>query len=217
MKAAAAVLCATLALPATQASAQPPTELRSSSQLSEDAGARDSWTYRNPKADLTTYKRFLIEPTDVYSDPGASWGGTSPDQRRKYAAIFTEALREEISKSYPVVDRKGPDVAVMKLTLLGVQPTKSVAATATRVTPLGLAFNGVKSLTGKEGSFTGSAQVAFEMTDSRSGELLVAAVRRRSPNALNIGAALSTDNTVEAVAEDVAKAIRVAVDKIHAP
>ena len=215
MKAAAALLCVVFALAAAPAAAQAPKDLRSSSQLSEDAGARDSWTYRNPKADLARYQRFVIEPTGVYSDPGASWGGTSAEQRRKYAAAFTEALRTEIGKSYQVVDRKGPDVAVMKLTLLGVQPTKSVAATATRISPLGLAFNGVKSLAGKEGSFTGSVQVAFELTDSRTGELMAAAVRRRSPDALNIGAALSTDNTVEAVAKDVAKAIRAAVDKVH--
>ena len=80
------------------------------------------------------------------------------------------------------------------------------------MTPFGLALNGVKSLAGKPGSFSGSLQAAFELSDAKSGELVFAAVRRRSPNALDIESTLSTEKTVEAVADDIAKAIRKALD-----
>jgi hypothetical protein len=73
----------------------------------------------------------------------------------------------------------------------------------------------MKSIAGKPGSFTGSVQVAFELRDSRTQELQFAAVRRRSPDALDIPATLSTEATVEAVARDVANSIRKGLDRAN--
>src|SRR3546814_12964992 len=172
MKHGYAALCAGLAMCRSfQAAGQAPGELQSSSRLTEDPGKHDSWTYRNPDANLATYKRFIIEPTAIYADPAATWGSTTQEQRQKFADKLTKALRDEIGSSYQIADKPGPDVARMRLTLLGIETTKSVAATASRVTPFGLAFNGVKSLAGKKGTFMGSVQAAFELTDSQSGEL----------------------------------------------
>ena len=53
------------------------------------------------------------------------------------------------------------------------------------------------------------------MTDSRSGDLLFAAVRKRSPNALDIESTLSTEKTVEAVADDIAEAVRKGIDRAN--
>ncbi len=215
MKAVLALCCASFAaLPLAAAAQAPPTELRSASKLTEDAEP-DSWTYRNPKADLSKYRAFLIEPTVVHSDPAASWGGTTPQQRATFAEMLTRDLRDEIGRSYTLAAKPGPGVATMRLTLLGVSTTAPAGAIATRVTPIGIAMNGVKSLRGKPGSFTGSAHLAFELSDSRSGDLLAAAVRRRSPNALDINAALSTEKTVAAVSKDVAEDVREAIDAAH--
>jgi hypothetical protein len=183
-------------------------------KLTEDAEP-DSWSYRKADVDLSKYKAFLIEPTLVHSDPTASWGGTTPQERAAFAEMLTQDLRNEIGQSYPLASKPGPGVATMRLTLLGVSTTQPAAAVASRVTTIGIAMNGVKSLRGKPGSFTGSAHLAFELTDSRSGELLAAAVRRRSPNALNISAALSTEKTVAAISKDVAKSIREGLDAVQ--
>lgn len=216
MKHVQAKLCAALALCApASAYAQAPSQLPSASRLTEDVGARDSWTYRNPKASLSKYQRFYIQPTAIYTDPTAKWGSTTKEQRQKYANYMTNALRKEIGQSYTLADRPGAGIATMRLTLLGVQTTTQVASTVSRVTPFGLALNGVKSIAGKPGSFTGSIQAALEITDSKSGELLFAAVRRRAPNAMDIEATLSTDHTVRAVADDIAESVRKGLDKAN--
>ena len=129
--------------------------LQSASQLSPDAEKGDSWTYSNPTVTLSKYQKFIIQPTAVYTDPTAQWGGTTPEQRQKYAAYMTQALRDEVGKGYQIVDQPGPDVATLRLTLLGVQKTIGGVATAARATPMGFAFNGVQSLRGKKGSMTG--------------------------------------------------------------
>jgi hypothetical protein len=207
----AAFLCISLSTLPVAALAQPKTP-QMSAELA--GGVPDSWSYRNPKADVTRYKSFIIEPTAISTDPAAHWGKATEADKQKYAAQFTAALRDEIAKSYGLTTKKGPDVGVIRLTLLGVTPNSPIAI-ATRVTPMGFALSSVKSIRGKPGTFSGSAQVAFELMDSRSGELIAAAIRRRSPDALNIVATTSTENTVGAVAQDVAEAIRVGLDKAN--
>ena len=194
--------------------AQAPSSLSSASKLTPDAKS-DSWTYRNPNASLGAYQSFIIQPTAVYSDPTAQWDGTTPDQRQKYAAYMTQALRDAVGTGYQIVDKPGPGVATLRLTLLGVQKTVGGVATVSRVTPMGFALNGIQSLRGKKGSMTGSVQVALEVTDSRNDALVFAAVRKRSPDALDIESTLSTEKTVEAVADDIAKAVRKGLDKAN--
>jgi hypothetical protein len=210
VKAFAALLCLSLLVSTWPVAAAAQSQgLRSAGKLAQESP--DAWTYRNPKADVTRYKSFIIEPTAISTDPAANWGKTTEADRQKYAEQFTTALRDEITKSYSLTTKKGPDVGSIRLTLLGVTPNSPIAI-ATRVTPMGFALSSVKSLRGKPGTFSGSAQVAFELTDSRSGELVAAAIRRRSPDALNIVATTSTESTVDAIAKDVAEAIRTALD-----
>ena len=216
MKLVLATLCGALALSTPAAIyAQAPTDLPSASMLTEDPGHGDSWTYRNPDVALSKYQKFLIEPTAVYADPAAQWGSTTPADRQKYAAYMTKALSTQVGAAYQLVDKPGPGVATLRLTLLGVSTTVPLLATASRLTPMGFALNGIQSLRGKKGSMTGSVQAALEVTDSRSGELLFAAVRKRSPVALDIASTLSTEKTVEAVADDFASSIRKGIDQAN--
>ena len=202
-----------LAVTAPSAMAQS-AHLKSSSKLQQD-GKGDSWTYRNPDASLAKYQSFLILPTVVSGDPTAQWSGTSMEARRTYAAYMTKALTEQVGSGYQLVDRPGPGVATLQLTLLGVQKTIGGVATAARMTPMGFAMNGIQSLRGKKGSMTGSVQAALEVSDSQSKELVFAAIRQRSPDALDIESTLSTEKTVEAVADEFAKAIRKGLDKAN--
>jgi uncharacterized protein DUF3313 len=180
-----------------------PVALRSSSAMTHDKG--ESWTYVKPKLDLGKYRSIMLEPTVVYGGADAQFDNISPADRQKYAAIVTDELRAELGKALPLVERAGPDTARLRVTLLGVDGTKGGLATATRVMPVGLAISALKSLAGKPGSLTGSMLFAVEFLDSRSGELEIAEVRRRTPDALDIAATLSTQDTVKAVAHDFAK------------
>lgn len=189
--------------------------MSSSSKLTQDPGRSDSWTYRHPSTSPNQFKQFMILPTVVYENPTAGWGSTTPIQRQKFAAYLTDALRREVGKGYQIVDQPGPGVGAMQLTLLGVQGTTPLAATASRMTPFGFALNGMKSLVGKPGSLTGSVQAGFELKDSRTGEVVFAAIRRRSPDALDIESTLSTEKTVQAVADDMASAIRKGLDRLN--
>jgi hypothetical protein len=183
-----------------------PAALPYAQRMTHDRG--ESWNYKRPSLDLRRYRNVIIDRTVVYRGPDAQFDGIDQGERGKFAEITTRALTEEIGKSLPIVTRPGPDTLRLKMTLLGVDKTTGGVATATRVTPMGFAMSAVKSLAGKQGTFTGSVLYAVELTDSRSGELQIAAVRRMSPDALDIPATISTSETVKAVAESSAKRIR---------
>jgi hypothetical protein len=189
-----------------QAKEHAPVGLPYAHRMSHESG--ESWTYVKPAVDLRKYRTIIIEPTALYNGADAQFDDVTMADREKYADLITHELRGEIAKSFPAVSRPGPDTARLRITLLGVDTTTGGVATATRVMPIGFAINAVKSIAGKPGRMTGSILYAAELTDGTSNELQVAAVRRRSPDALDIPATLSTSDTVKAVARDLAEDLR---------
>ena len=181
-----------------------PAGISSAPRMTHDRG--ESWTYVRPGLDLSAYRNFIVEPTQVYDGPDAQFEDVDADDRRRYGNIVTERLRHELSDR--LTTRAGAGTARIRVTLVGMTDTQGGVATATRVTPLGLVSSAVRSVSGREGRLTGSMLFAVELFDSRSGQVQVAAVRRRSPNALDIPATISTTETVEAIARDLARDLR---------
>jgi hypothetical protein len=150
----------------------------------------------------------MVAATKVYQGPDAQFEGITPEDRARYAQIITEALRTELAESFPAPATPQADTLRLQVTLLGGSKTKGGIATATRVTPFGFATSAVKSALGKSGTMTGSVLYAVELYDAKTNELLLAAVRRRTPDPLDVPATLSTSDTVKAVARDFANSAR---------
>jgi hypothetical protein len=194
----APLLLSTLAV---TASAQAPYSLASSARMKHDQG--DNWTYVKPGLNLTRFRGVAVDPVGVYAGGDAEFGKATPDERRKYATLLGEAVRASLGKSVPIVARGGKGTLRLKITLLGVKKTIGGVATATRVTPIGLATSALKSARGKKGTLSGSVLLSVELFDGATGEVQVAAIRRRAPDALDIPATLSTGDTVKAVGRSV--------------
>jgi hypothetical protein len=205
----AAALALTAAMPlAAQTRDSAPAGLSSSKRMTQDARDRESWTYAQPASVFLKYRTVLIDPTAVYQGADAQFEDIASADRSRFATIVTDALRSEIGKSFAAPVRAQVDTLRIHTTLLGATKTTGGLATATRVTPLGFATSALKSALGKSGSFTGSILYAVEVYDADSGELLLAAVRRRTPDPLDVPATLSTTDTIRAVARDFARAAR---------
>lgn len=198
-----------IAVPAVaQTQDHPPVSLPSASAMSQDKPGSESWTYVQPASKFRKYRTVIVAPTTVYNGPDAQFEGIAPADRARYAEMITQALRSEIAKSFPSPARAQADTLRLHVTILGAQKTQGGIATATRVTMFGFATSALKSALGKQGSFTGSILYAVELRDARTNELLLAAVRRRTPDPLDIPATLSTTDTVKAVAREFADGAR---------
>lgn len=185
-----------------------PVSMQSADKMVQDKSGDEAWTYVNPAAKFTKYRTVIVDPTTVYSGPDAQFEGIDQADRVKFADIMTQELRKEISKSFPAPAKAAPNTLRVRVSLLGAQKTKGGIATATRATPIGLGLSAAKSVLGKQGTFTGSVLYGIEAFDGVSGELLLAAVRRRTPDPLDIPATLSTSDTVRSVARDFATSAR---------
>jgi hypothetical protein len=189
-----------------QTSDHPPEALKSSEELKHDK--KESWTYIKPDLSLAKYDAIQILPTTVYQGSDAQFGDIPMAEREKFASILTQALKEKMAKSFKVVATPAEDALRLKYTIVGATRTTTGVGTVSSVMPVGALTNAFKSATGQKGTFSGSVLLAFELFDSRSGELLAAAVRREAPDALDITATLSTTDTVKAVAATVADKLR---------
>jgi len=174
----------------------------------DESGGGETWTYIKPAIDLSKYDAVLIRPTTVSDSPGAQFDGISPADQANFASVLSNALAVEMPKSFRVVQNPSARTIAIHVTILGAKKTVGGVATATRVLPIGLAMSAFKSLEGKPGTLTGSLLIEVEFANAATGELLAAAVRRRSPDALDVKATVSTTDTVAAIAADLAQTIR---------
>lgn len=190
-----------------------PSGLRSSGKLSPDSSVRGAWIYKSPQANYAKYRRVMIDNAAVYTGTEANFGDASDADKQNWANAVTEEMRKVIGEKYPLVAGPGPDVLRISTTLIGVRQTVGGVATVTRVMPIGIAINAVRGAAGAGGTMTGGIEIAVELHDSQSGELLAGAVREISPAAFDVGATLSTTDTVKASARDAATTLRDAMDR----
>lgn len=191
-----------------------PVALPSANKLAQDAPGSESWTYVQPRERFLKYRTVMIDPTLVYQGPDAQFDGIEPADRQRYADMITQELRSEMAKTFPAPASPQADTLRLQVTILGAQKTKGGIATATRVTPLGFASSALKSALGKTGSFTGSMLYSVELYDARTNELLLAAVRRRTPDPLDVPATLSTTETIKAIAREFADGARERLEEL---
>jgi len=214
MAATAALALAITGSASAQTRDRAPVSLRSSSKMTQDSSGSESWTYVQPTSRFSKYRTVIVEPATVYQGPDAQFEDIDKADRTKFAAIITDELRSELAKTFPSPAKPQADTLRLRLTVLGAQKTEGGIATATRVTPFGFATSAVKSALGKKGTLTGSVLFAVELYDARTNELLLAAVRRRTPDPLDVPATLSTTDTVKSVARELADGARKRLEKL---
>lgn len=167
--------------------------LSSSAQLSptgHGASRRVPYAYQAQNADLSAYRAVRLEPIAVYAGADHQFGTLTASERGQLATAAEAAFRAALATRGLLAPQGNAHVADLKITLTGAQASIPVLATATRLTPAGLAASGLAAATGSEGRFSGVVMYAVELRDSRTGGLLWAYVTKQYPNALDIGATL---------------------------
>ncbi len=187
------ILCAALAGCANSPEPAKYQRLSSAAQLSptgHGASRRVPYAYEAQNANLRAYRAVWLEPIAVYAGADHQFGTLTASERGQLATAAEAAFRAALAARGLLAPRGNDNVADLKITLTGAQASIPVLATATRLTPAGLAASGLAAATGSEGRFSGVVMYAVELRDSRTGVLLWAYVTKQYPNALDIGATL---------------------------
>jgi hypothetical protein len=130
--------------------------------------------YRAPNFQPKNYSQFMFPPIEIWIDPASEYKGVEPDQLKKVTDRLLEAITDALKDGYPIVDKPGPGVAIIRIALTNVYLKKKKWKWQ-HYTPIGAATKGVQVAAGKNVALK-TAHLEIEMLDSQSGQRLQAGV-----------------------------------------
>ena len=189
--------------------------LASAKELQANKEGPAEYVYKAPNVDFKQYTKFIIPPAAIYQGADAQFGDVPDKDKQEIANFLGSEFTRVLGEGYQVVTQPGPGVAVLKLTLAGLETTNSAGSTLAHLTPAGIAMNLAKTGGGAQGSFMGSVTFAGEIYDSQSNKLIAAFVTKAHAKAMDysavVGALGSSKVGVTAGAED----FKAAIDRIQ--
>ena len=170
--------------------------------------------YRAPEIASGKYKSIFVDTADIYRAADADFGGASEEDKARLAEKLASEFKNALAKHhYTLVSQAGQGVVRLHLILAGIKESKPVAATALRLTPLGLGMSAAKSASGHDNSaLVGSVTVSGELLDAGSGEALAGFVATESPIALDISSGFGKLRAAELGIERGSEEFAVALD-----
>lgn len=189
---------------------------QSAAMQQEELAGRTALVYRAPNVDPRSYTRFILDPVQIYQGADAKWGDSTDQDRQQMAQYIQTQFTQVLLERNQLARAPGPGVARIDLILAGLDGNLPVVATVSRLAPAGLVLNSAKSVGGQPGSFTGSVTIAGSVVDSQTNATLVSFIQKRSPDAMNIGATLSSHDAWQAAISQAADAFRTRLQQIQA-
>ena len=142
----------------------------------KEAGRKNLLYYRKPGVSLRDYHSIVIEPIEIWFDPGASVVGIQPEVLKEITDYFIGALERGTLHDVAVVNDAGPGVLRLRVALTELVPVKKrrgfLAYSLT-----GFIVSSAKR--GAKGAHVAQVSVEGELLDSATGERLCAMVERR--------------------------------------
>ena len=168
--------------------------------------------YRAPDVQAGKYKGIFVDNADIYRAADADFGGASEADKARLAEKLSTEFKSALTKHhYTLVSESGPGVVRLHLILAGIKESKPVAATALRLTPLGLGMSAAKSVSGHNSALVGSVTVSGELIDAETGEAIAGFVATESPIALDLTSGLgklrAAELGIERGSEEFAEAL----------
>ena len=149
------------------------------SQLKEGGSGKALLVYIDPKVDIKTYNRILMDPVKLYASQANSMSNVSEQDRKLLLNYADAAIREQLAKDYVFVQKPGPGVMRLRIALTEAEDANVTMDTISTVLPIGLALAGLQAVATGSCSFVGSAGVEAELLDSQTNTRLMAAVDRQ--------------------------------------
>ncbi len=164
--------------PATQQldNAQPAGFLKDYSKLRPGGEGNPILFYRNPKTDFLAYDKVLVEPVVIWPAKGTNLDNVPKKEREHLALLLQVKILEAVrAEGLGVVRNPGPRVMRIRAAITEAEQSSTAGEVVTNVLPV----PGGKKMAAGTRSLVGAAGLEAEMTDSQSGELLMAGVDRR--------------------------------------
>ena len=151
------------------------------SGLKQLAGEDDTFIFQDPNANVSQYKKLMVERIKVWFKDDAEYKGIDPAEIKDLTDYFHKAIVDAVGDQYPVVREPGPDVLRLRIAMTDLVPNKPAASLITLVVPfLWVAEAGSGAATDEAGStpFLGEVTIELEALDSQSNRQVAAFIER---------------------------------------
>lgn len=133
-----------------------------------------------------SYSSVIVDPVAIYNGPGDQFGKIPDADKQELAQYMATEFSNVLSQRFKLSNNVAPGSLRLKLTLMGAETNTALVSQVTRFDLVGLPFNAVQGIRGKEGIFMGSVTYSAEIFDAQNNRLLKALVTKQHPNAMNI-------------------------------
>jgi hypothetical protein len=147
------------------------------SLLQPGTGSQAAMVYSNPNVQWSQYNKILLQPVEFWDDPSTS---VSASDQQMLGEYFYNKLKEDLSKSFTMVDEPGPGILVLRIAIVNATSATPGLRTVSVIVPQARVLNGIQSLATGSYAFAGSAEAEMKATDGLTNEFLAGAVDKRS-------------------------------------
>jgi len=154
--------------------------LKNYDQLKEGEGDQALLVYINPKAHFAQYDKVVVSPVSVWVSPESDLDDISQEERQNMVDYLDHALRENLKKSFTVVERPEAGSLVVRVGLTEADDSEIVMDTISNVLPPAIALNLLKKIATGTSAFVGDARIELEILDGITGRRLIALVDERA-------------------------------------
>ena len=144
------------------------------SQLREGEDDQAQLRYVNPGADFTRYDAVWIDTVRVWQNDETA--ELSLEDQQMLTDAFYASLHEELSKSYRIAEGSGPGVMRLRAAITEAEGAYVAGNAVTTVVPQLRILTSAGGMAADTAVLVGKAGAELELTDSQTGERLVAAV-----------------------------------------
>ena len=132
--------------------------------------------YVNPNVNWGSYNKIMIAPVTFWASDVSSV--SAADQQALCNYMYT-VLQKDLGRNFVIVDQPGPGAIKFSAALTDATSAVPVLRSVSVVVPQARALSVIKMAATGTYAFVGSAQGAFKLNDSVTGQLLGAAVDKR--------------------------------------
>jgi hypothetical protein len=147
------------------------------SKLTKGPEGGAALAYVNPNAQWSKYTKIQLTPVEFWA---AADSKVSESDQQMLTTYFYNKLKEDLGRSFTLVDQSGPDVLTLRVALMDATTAVPGLRSVSVIVPQARVLNGLQSLATGSYAFVGSSEGEMEAKDSTTGELLAGAVDQRA-------------------------------------
>ncbi|HEX5314846.1 MAG TPA: DUF3313 domain-containing protein [Gammaproteobacteria bacterium] len=135
--------------------------------------------YRNPDADWASYHAILLEPVQLWNDPGEKLSAEDQKDLQELVDSFYATLYNKLSQDYAMVAAPAPGVMRIQIAISHGEPSHTgLALVSKAILPVKL-MNSLWSFASGKPAFTGEVTIEAVVKDSASDKVLGVGADRR--------------------------------------